>query len=210
MNRLDRRTFLTGVAVGTVGAIAGCLGSTDPGSVGAGSMDDELPPPIRGDSDASVTLTSFVDYGCPHCATFETEIMPTIVEDYIDPGDVRQLHRDYPIPANQQWSGPMANAARSVQDTTGDEAFWTFTTRIFEYQGSYSNDLIAEIAEEAGADPDAAVTAAEEGKYDDRVTADIDLGDDAGVRGTPAVFVDGDQLDGYQAETVRSAIEDRL
>jgi len=57
-------------------------------------------------------------------------------------------------------------------------------------------------------DSDTVRRAATERVVEKTVSDDREAGIDAGVQGTPTVFVDGGKLDGYAWETVRAAVED--
>ncbi|WP_256403391.1 DsbA family protein [Halorubrum salinum] len=221
-----RRSLLAGVAAtGVVGA-AGCLGgSGDGGGSGAtvgldtGEYDCDLTEPTDpdlgfrptlGDPDADVLVQAFEDFTCPHCATYKLEAFPTIREEYLASGDVRYEHWDFPIPVNETWAVPVASAARGVGARGGNEAFFAFSTAVYESQGSYSGEAIGAAAETAGGDPCAAMADAEYSAYEEASMSDRSEGESIGVSGTPAIFVNGDPVDGYGADAISTAIESAL
>ncbi|TMT85181.1 DsbA family protein [Haloterrigena sp. H1] len=205
--RTTRRSTL--IALGgtiTLSTTAGCLG-------GFGGSDVDFPRPALGPTDAAVTVDVFEDYACPHCATFIESVFPQIRSTYVEPGDVRYRYFDYPIPVDQQWSWRAASAARAVQDETDVETFFSFAKGIYEQQSRLGEDgyqLLRELAADHDVDGEAIVTAAEEESYRDVVKADQQTGDDRGVPGTPAVFVDGDLVEGYDWDIVSAAIDAQL
>ncbi|WP_284014834.1 DsbA family protein [Halobaculum litoreum] len=208
---LTRRDALTASASGAVALIAGCLG----GSEAAADPVESMPTPARGPEDAPVTVGVFEDYACPHCRSFATDVYPKLIADYVDGGEVRYEHRDFPIPVHDRWSWEAPGAARAVQDTAGVDAFFTFTRRLFAdgwENGSmaYSRSLLRTVAADVGADPDTVVAAAGEGRYRPVIDADREAGADLGVRGTPTVVVNGDVIEGADYPAVQSAIEARL
>ncbi|QZY01112.1 DsbA family protein [Halobaculum rubrum] len=212
--RPSRRTVLAGLSAAAATATAGCLGG---GNGGSDEVPDDavesLPTPVHGDEDAPVTVAVFEDFACPHCRTFAVDVHPRLVDEYVDPGDVRYEHHDFPIPVDDRWSWEAPGAARAVQDTVGDEAFFTFTQRLFEEgwtDGSptYSESLLRDLAGAVDADPDTVVTAASEGRYRPVLEADREAGLDRGVQGTPSVFVDGTLIDRPDYATISSAIDD--
>ncbi|MFC6770824.1 thioredoxin domain-containing protein, partial [Halorubrum pallidum] len=161
-----RRSLLAGaITTGVVGA-AGCLGGDgSDGSDGSGGSGDgeaavgldtgeydcDLTEPADpdleyrptlGDPEADVLVQAFEDFTCPHCASYKLEEFPTIREEYLAPGDVRYEHWDFPIPVNEAWAVPVASAARGVGARGGDEAFFDFSTAVYESQGSYSGEAI--------------------------------------------------------------------
>jgi len=192
-----RRGYLAGAA-GAVAGLAGCLGG---GGGGGGNCDaavsgtvDSMPSPTIGDPDAAVTVKVFEDFSCPHCANFSLNVFPRLREEYVSPGDVAYEHHDLPIPVSQEWSWAVASAARSVQDQTDAEAFFAFAKACYENQGSYSMSLLSDLGSDAGAEGCAVRAAANQETYRPVVEADRQRGIDMGAEGTPAVFVNGNQV----------------
>jgi protein-disulfide isomerase len=231
-----RRSLLAGAAsVGVVGA-AGCLGGGSGGgssgggdgstggseagnAIDAGEYDCDLSEPsdpdldfrpVIGDSEADVVVQAFEDFTCGHCATYKLEHFPTIREEYVAPGEVRYEHWDFPIPVNEAWAVPVASAARGVGARNGSEAFFEFASAAYESQGSYSGEAIGAAAEAAGADPCAAVADAQFAAYEDASMSDRSEGRSMGVSGTPTIFVNGEAVADYRAETIAAAIDEAL
>ena len=212
-----RRSLLAGAAAAGVGGIASCLGGDD---IDTGEYDCDLSEPtdadqsyrpVIGDRDADVVVQVFEDFTCGHCATYKLDHFPTIREEYVDTGQIRYEHWDFPIPVNEDWAVPVASAARGVGDRAGDEAFFAFASRVYESQGSYDGQAIGDAAEAAGADPCAALADAQFSAYGDAAMSDKTEGESIGVSGTPGIFVNGSPVeDGYAAETVMAAIDAEL
>lgn len=211
-SRTTRRRFVGGVVAAGVAGLAGCDGSettqttTDTGTTTAEAV---LPAPVRGDPEAAVTVAVYSDFACPHCARYATEEYPAGVKEYVDNGQIRYEHHDFPIPVSKQ-SRPAANAARAVQDTEGDTAFWTFAEGLFEQYDSLGPSLYGTLATEVGADPETVRSAAANRRYTETIDADRARGRQQGVRGTPTIFVDGEATSTHRAETVSAAIEKAL
>lgn len=197
-----RRGFLATSAIASV-ALAGCSGdsSIDPDAIDDGDR------PALGDESAPVTVTVFEDYSCPHCQQFNSQLKPVIEREYVEPGDVRYLHADFPIPVDETWSYAVGSAARAVFEEAGNDAFWEFSTTIFTYQGNYSFDAVESVAEETAGIGETARSAAENDSHRDYLDDDRDRGERWGVKGTPAVFVDDEQVD---LDSIPDAIEERL
>lgn len=194
-----RRYLAATTTVLTGGAIAGCLsngGSPDDLQtsyqcelVERESVDD-LAPPSEGASDPDVTIDVFSDFSCPHCRDFALNTLPELRADYVESDAIaaRIRHFDYPIPISD-WSRPIANAARSVQDSMGDEAFFSFSEMLYESQDNYSWEVVGNAVEEIGADPCAVLTDGHSERYDGVITSNKKTGSDRGVSATPGVFV---------------------
>ena len=203
-DRRSRRAFLLAGGTAALTALAGC--SDDDSGMDPERLDDGDRPAI-GDEAAPVTVTVFEDFGCPACQQFKQQATPAIVQQYVAPGDVRYLHADFPIPVDEEWSYPIASAARAVSEAAGNDEFWEFSTDVYDHQGSYSLDVVESVAEETAGVGTQARTAAEEETYRDRLEADRDRGVDWGVSGTPTVFVDDEQVD---PSGIDDAIQSRL
>jgi len=168
---------------------------------------EQLTTPVAGDPDASVTVAVYEDFACPHCKTFNEDVMPQLRSNYIEPGTIRYEHHDFPIPVAQTVSWQAPSAARAVQATVGDEAFFEYADLLFANQQSLGPDTYASLAGQVDADGETVRTAAVERSYDTVVKSDRKQGINAGVSGTPTVFVDGEQA-AASYDAISSAIEE--
>lgn len=200
----SRRSVLRAGAGALSIGLAGCLGS---GNSASGATVDSLPTPTLGPDDAPVTVAVYEDYSCPHCQHYVQDTFPQVRSNYIADGVVHYEHHDFPIPVNPDWSYQAASAARAVQDTVGTDAFFEFSTKLYDYLGNYSLDVVGRLASDVGADPEVVQTAATDLRYKPVLDADRSKGIDAGVQGTPTVFVNGTALSAYDWQTVSDAIE---
>lgn len=187
---VSRRKLLGAAGAAGVAGLAGCLG----GGGGDDGNAPELAPPVKGNPDAAVVVKVYEDFACSHCATYTEEVLPKLESEYLEPGRIRYEHRDFPIPVDQRWSWSTAIAARSVQDTEGDDAFWEFAKEAYRRQAGMSMSAIKEIAGQVGADPARVTEDTRNEAYRSVVEADRKNGVDAGVGGTPTVFVDGETI----------------
>ena len=217
--------MLSGVAAGGVVGMTGCLGGGgnaegDGGNaLDTGEYDCDLSEPADpdlehrptlGDPDADVVVRAFEDFTCGHCATYKLDHFPVVREEFIEPGEIRYEHWDFPIPVNEDWAVPVASAARGVGERAGDEAYFAFSSAVYESQGEYSGEAIGAAAEAAGADPCAAIADAQFAAYEDASMDDRDEGESMGVSGTPAIFVNGEAVESYDSSTIVDAIESAL
>ena len=194
-----RRAYLGAVGAAAVGStgLAGCLGGGSGASDTSHSCElteresvDELSQPRVGPADAAVTVEVFEDFACPHCATFATGAFSELKPEFADDDAVAFVHYDFPIPVSD-WSGRVANAARSVQDAAGDEAFFAFSEAAYAKQDDYSWQVLGDVADEAGVDPCRVLSDASNGTYGPVIQANREEADSRGVPGTPAPYVNG-------------------
>lgn len=179
---LTRRQYLAGVTAGAV-ALAGCSAETG----GAENV------PVKGDPEASVTLEVYEDFACPACAAYNQQLLPQLEDEYLDSGQIRYEHRDFPFVAEPQ-SWQAASAAREVFASGDADAFWTFSLGVFEQQNrlrSGDTSLFAELADEVGVDGSAVESAGVDREYDEAAQADKQRGENLGVTGTPGFVIDG-------------------
>ncbi|MFB6157963.1 MAG: thioredoxin domain-containing protein [Haloferacaceae archaeon] len=201
----SRRTVLGAVGAALAG-VAGCVGDAGGGPT-TDHPTDTLPAPTKGAPDAPVTVAAYEDFACPHCRTFALEVLPRLESAYVDPGRVRYVHNDFPVPVHERWSWAAAVAARAVQAEAGDDAFFAYATRLYRRQGEYSLDTFGRQAEAVGVDGAVVRRAVERGRYRPTVAADRREGRQRDVPGTPTVFVGDRRLGGYSYGTVADAVE---
>jgi protein-disulfide isomerase len=143
-----------------------------------------------------VTVSVFEDYMCPHCATFALTIAPQVKQNYVETGDVRYEFYDFPLPVSSTLSYVVAEAARSVQNNVGMDAFWEFNQLIFENQQSINRPAtIYDYAEQVNADRESVQNEVRANVYRGLVEQDKETGIDQGVQGTPYVFVNGEYVE---------------
>ena len=154
-----------------------------------------------------MTLTVYEDFACPACRTFHEQFVPVIDREYVQQGVVTYEFRDFPLEMHAPRSFEAANAARAVQDAAGPEAFFSYVDGLFENQNSLSPDTYARLASEVDVDDEAVQSAAVGQTYRNTIDRDLSMGREAGVRGTPTVFVDGEQPSELSMNAIAAAIE---
>ncbi len=214
----SRRQILSLGAAAGVSSLVGCLGgSGTDGGDGAGSVDtpdQPLPHPTAGDPDAPVTVGVYSDFACPHCQRFNQEILPTIWEEYVEPGEIAYTHFDFPIPVNETVSWEAPSAARSIQVQSDLATYFEYVDRLFANQLSLGPAKYASLADELGADGQRTRDAAENQRYKPTVSADRQGGIDRGVDSTPTVYVNdvdvANKYGSYGADVIADEIESNL
>ncbi len=202
MTSTSRRRFLAATGSGLAVTLAGCLGG------GTADLDEFDPDdrPALGDTDAPVKMAVFEDFSCGGCRQYKMQLHPQIVEAYVEPGDVLLFHADFPLAMDETWSYAVPSAAWEVFDVAGNDAFWSFTSAIYEYQGQYSYDIIETVADEVADVGEQAREAAETAAYRDDLEESRDQGEEWGVQRTPTVFVDDESVDN-DLDSIADAIE---
>jgi protein-disulfide isomerase len=200
---VSRRRFLSAGSIATVGALAGCLGGN------SAESEEPLPTPVKGASDAPVTVESFEDFTCKYCRQFALEILPQIEANYIESGTVRFIRHDFPF-LDEEWSWKTGHAARAVQDTQGEEAFYEYVDLLYQNFDSYSVEMFGDLAESVDADPETVRTAVADERYLQTLEAEKSLGEETNVTKTPTVLVDGERPPSPRYEDVAAAIDAKI
>lgn len=217
MARLTRRTALIAIA----STAAGCL--SQPPSATAPTAQSEQPtetdtecegeqltlsPPTLGNPDADVTVSIYRDFACPNCIEFTLSVLSAIKQSELGSNAIEYRHRDFPIPVSE-WSLPVANAARSVQDQAGDERFFEFVTALFESidtPSEYSRDLLASVGRDVGVSGEQVRAASSERPYCQLLADERAAAKTRDVSATPVVFVNDKKLRHPDEATLRQEI----
>ncbi len=160
---------------------------------------------VRGNFNAPVTLVEFSDFECPFCE----RIFPTmnkILGDY--EGKVRLVYKQFPLSFH-----PNAQKAAEASECASEQGkFWEYHDKLFENQSSgFSVDKFKQWANELSLDDAQFNSCLDSGKYAQKVQADAQEGQQKGVTGTPATFVNGQLVVGAQPyETFKQAIDGLL
>jgi len=155
----------------------------------------------RGNPDAPVTIIEFTDYQCPYCSTHAEQVLPQIVEQLIETGNVYYVLKDLPLDNIH----PRARAAAVAARCAGEQdAYWTMHDALFESQPRWSQpenapaEIFAELADELGLDGEAFGICLDSGRYDEAIEANFNEARTLGIGGTPYFFVDGYPIPGTQ------------
>ena len=88
--------------------------------------------PLEGSSSAQLMIVQFSDYSCHHCALYTKETYPEILKSYIEPGKLRYVVIDYPLPDNL----PAIRAAEAVHCASEQDKFGEMHEEIMREQES--------------------------------------------------------------------------
>ena len=162
---------------------------------------------VVGDPEAKKVVEVYVDYQCPYCQRWETEIGTALMERALQPGSglvVKQYNMAFLGEANRSLDPPgasarAASAAACVWEGAGVDAFVAFNTAVFAAPGGsdpatrFDAESLRSLAGGIGAD-DETLACIEEGRYIPFVAATTQAAFARGVTGTPTVLVNGKPL----------------
>lgn len=174
--------------------------------------------PIRGNPKAKVTVINFDDLECPFCARMHQTLFPSTMERYKD--QVRFIYKDDPLTELHPWAMHAAVDANCLA-AQSDNAYWSYVDYLHshgqEITGPDRNlkksfDSLDRMARQEGALAkldasalDACITKQDETK----VRAEAQEADKLGVDGTPALFIEGERINGAVPEEQLWTVIDR-
>ena len=164
--------------------------------------------PIRGNPDARVTVINFDDLECPFCARMHTSLFPATMDRYRD--KVRFVYKDDPL-AMHPWAMHAAVDANCIGAQSG-QTYWNFVDYVHshgeEVNGQDRNLTKSFAALDRIARDEAAIAKLDSAKLDaciakqdeTQVRASAKEAETLGIDGTPALFVDGERINGAVPE----------
>lgn len=108
-----------------------------------------------GSVSAPLTLYEYSSLSCPHCADFHLDIMPRLIEDYVDKGLLRVIFVNFPLDKNSM-------KAAMLSECMTYENYFGFLDKMFDTQRSWwmdeDNDQLFRTAAEYGVSYDEAMS----------------------------------------------------
>jgi protein-disulfide isomerase len=145
---------------------------------------------IVGNPNAPVTIEIYSDFECPACRTFHIDTLPQVVKNYVVPGKVRIISREFPLNIPEhKYSREAANYATAAArvgkyNAVADALFktqesWGVSGKVWEVVASVLNAADQKKVQALVKDP--GVTG--------EVQSDVSRGQAAGINGTPTLIV---------------------
>ena len=148
--------------------------------------------PVRGATDAPVTIVEFSDFECPFCKQTHPTLKQ-LLERY--PGKVRLAYRDFPLDSIHPQARRAAEAARCASD---QGKFWEYHDVLFTQSPQLALEDLRRYAGQVGLDITKFDGCLAAGVHKTTVQRDLDEGNRLGITGTPAFFINGRTLTGAQ------------
>jgi protein-disulfide isomerase len=168
--------------------------------------------PMKGNSNAKVTVIEFADFRCPFCEQWYKTVEPSLMKDYVNTGKVKFYFRNY------AFLGPASTLAAEAGECANDQGqFWALHDYMYSNQpdesdtSMYTNDNLTQIAGNLGMDTSQFSSCLSSKDTSDKVSKDLSEGSTAGVNGTPTTFVNGVAIVGaVPYDQLKSAIDNAL
>jgi protein-disulfide isomerase len=165
-----------------------------------------------GPVDAPIQIIEFSDFGCGYCRVFQETTRPVLDEEYVATGKVRWTY--VPFVLGMFPNGDHAAVAGECAAEQG--SFDAMRVRLYRDQQGWKNGqdpkpFFQKLAEEEGLDAEQFAQCLGEDTAQGRIQENTRVGQAAGIRGTPAFFINGFPVNGAQPlEAFRDMLDIRL
>jgi protein-disulfide isomerase len=157
----------------------------------------------KGPANAPVVIVEFSDFQCPFCAQAAT-LMDQVTNAY--PNDVRFIYKNYPLPFHKE-AMPAAKAAIAA----GKQGkFFEMHDKLFQNQRALSADFYTKAAQEIGLDIEKFKKDMEDDSTQALINEEMKQAQQADVRGTPTIFINGKKPQGRSFELYKGIIDEAL
>lgn len=160
-----------------------------------------------GDDDAPVVMDEWVDFSCPACKTFNDNLAPTINEQ-VEAGELQVIY--HPL----SFLGPGSVRAANAFGCAIEQGFThEYYDALFTIQGTsddpFTNENLIALGEQLGIEGDDFAGCVNDGDFNGWVSNVADGQLDAGVTGTPTIFLNGElvELPAFEPQALLDAIE---
>lgn len=175
-----------------------------------------MPPHVRGNPNASVTVEEFADFQCPACGAY----YPELKKMEADFGDkLKVIYRENPLFPNHQYSIIAAQAAEAAA-LQGEDKFWLMHDKLFETQTTWAESkdkdaavaTFVDYAKQIGLNTDQFMRDLNGEAVAARIFQDGKRAHALGVQSTPSFYVNGKEATGesWKPDGLRKMISDAL
>ncbi|MBJ2153750.1 DsbA family protein [Paracoccus sp. IB05] len=165
-----------------------------------------------GDPDAKVKIVEYASFTCPHCANFHDTIYPKLKSDYIDTGKVHFTLREVYFDRYGFWAGMIARCDDNKRyEGISDIVFSTQAKWLDSSDPTVVMDKLRTIGLTAGLTNEQldACTANEAFGEEMLKQFEANMAADK-VTGTPTVILDGEKVDNWAWDNLKSLIDAKL
>jgi len=153
-----------------------------------------------GPKSAKVLVQEFADFRCPVCEEYFRSVEPQVIKDYVATGKIRYEFHHY-IVIDQNLGGVESRHAAEASECASEQGrFWDYHNMLYSNQypettsGGFADNRLKAFAPALGLDSQKFNDCFNSHRYSAAVDADVALGTQMGVQGTPTVFINGSPL----------------
>lgn len=155
--------------------------------------------PVGGNPKGDVTIVEFFDYQCGYCKMAEESTHKLLGEDK----NIKYIYVNYPIlsPASKE-------AAKAALAANKQGKYPEFHSALMKLKDKLSTELIMETAKSVGLDTDKLKKDMADAEIEKIISANMELGNKVGVRGTPMFIINDTPYPGaMQYEQLKETVE---
>ncbi|HTM64345.1 MAG TPA: DsbA family protein [Gammaproteobacteria bacterium] len=136
--------------------------------------------PVGGNPKGTITIAEFFDYQCPHCV----DMSPILNNAIKDNPNLRVVFKEFPI------RGPMSEfAARAALAANMQGKYMQLHDALMQIKPPFTQESILAAAKSVGLSIDKLQTDMKSDAITQQINANMKLGQDLKLLGTPAIFV---------------------
>ncbi|MDO9608344.1 MAG: DsbA family protein [Brevundimonas sp.] len=159
---------------------------------------------------AKVTVVEYASVTCSACAAWNETVWPAFKAKYVDSGKVRYIFREYPTPP-----ADVAAAGFLMARCAGPDAYFPTIDAIMRSQVEWRNgvaprDSLIRIAAAHGMDEQAFMACVTDEQAIKALETRTAAARAAGVTGTPAFFINDQQVQGRSLDELSAVIDPLL
>ncbi len=160
--------------------------------------------PVLGSQTAPITIVEFSDFQCPYCAAAVPQI-DALLKAY--PTQVKLIFKQFPLEIHSQ-AELAAQAAVAAQK---QGKFWALHDAMFANRDDLSRQNLLQLAKQAGLDMHRFESDIDSTEVRETIVRDVQDGNQAGVEGTPTIFINGQRYNGpITLDTLKPIMEAEL
>ena len=162
------------------------------------------PAPAIGPDDATVLVVEWTDFQCPYCRRAWNEELRALVD--ARKGDVRFAVRHLPLEIHTAARG----AAQASMAASKQGKFWEMHDRLLKEERGLSRDVFIEHAQQLELDVERFTTDLDDPAIARQIDDDMKVAVAVGVDATPAFFVNGRYVSGFEPGRLAAMIDEEL
>lgn len=163
-----------------------------------------------GSDGAKVKIVEFTDFQCPYCKKLHEEVISKMLKEYGD--KVQLVFKNYPLPSHT-----MAEPAALASECANEQGkFEAYADKLFANQETWgklkdASGTFKSYASQLGLKSSDFSKCLDDKKYQEKVKATLDEGQDFGIQGTPALFIGDNFQNGLvKYEDVKKILDEKL
>ncbi len=144
--------------------------------------------PSIGNPKGDVTVVEFLDYNCGWCKKSMSEVSTLLKAD----PNLKVVFKEFPI-----FGEHSEYAARAALAAQNQGKYWELHQAMFSQEGQITTDVVNQLAEGLGLDMVKLKTDIGSKEIGERIAANMQLGKNLAINGTPAFVIDDQVYGGY-------------